>query len=181
MPSGQISVWVPIVVAVLGIVGVIAGQLINSRREDRRWTREKERDDRRWQRERDLQVKLHWREERLGRYAEFVDAISKLALKVQIVIAWAMREGRKAPDSETILSHARGEANAALSALRIIGSPAVQQQAAKVIDKLWNHADEILNAPDDALSHVELESLSRSVDNPAKDLLPMMQADLGVD
>lgn len=51
MQSGQVSVWVPIVVGVIGVVGVIAGQLVNAWREDRRWRREQEREDVRWARE----------------------------------------------------------------------------------------------------------------------------------
>lgn len=51
MQSGQVSVWVPIVVGVIGLVGVIAGQLVNAWREDRRWRREQEREDVRWARE----------------------------------------------------------------------------------------------------------------------------------
>ncbi|WP_158852831.1 hypothetical protein [Saccharothrix deserti] len=51
MQSGQVPIWVPIVVGIIGLAGVIAGQLINARREDIRWKREKEREDLRWQRE----------------------------------------------------------------------------------------------------------------------------------
>ncbi|MDI5979851.1 hypothetical protein [Amycolatopsis magusensis] len=51
MQSGQVSVWVPIVVGVIGLVGVIAGQLVSAWREDRRWRREQVREDMRWARE----------------------------------------------------------------------------------------------------------------------------------
>lgn len=45
MQSGQVSVWVPIIVGVIGLIGVIAGQLVNAWREDRRWKREREREE----------------------------------------------------------------------------------------------------------------------------------------
>lgn len=51
MQSAQVSVWVPIAVGVIGVLGVISGQLINAWREDRRWKREQEREELRWQRE----------------------------------------------------------------------------------------------------------------------------------
>ncbi|MGV9664378.1 hypothetical protein [Nocardia niigatensis] len=43
--GGQVSVWVPIVVAALGFVGVLGAQLIAAWREDRRWRRDSARQD----------------------------------------------------------------------------------------------------------------------------------------
>ena len=43
MQSGQVSIWVPIVVGIIGLIGIVAGQLVNAWREDRRWRREQER------------------------------------------------------------------------------------------------------------------------------------------
>ncbi|MFJ5993161.1 hypothetical protein [Lentzea sp. NPDC092896] len=67
------------IVGVLGIAGVIGGQLVNAWREDRRWRRENEREDLRWRRENEReQVKsvhqdvLHWREKRLNYYGEYM-------------------------------------------------------------------------------------------------------------
>jgi hypothetical protein len=74
MPSGQVSVWVPIIVAVLGILGVVAGQLINLWREERRWEREKLREDLRWERERQRDIDAHWREQRFGVHVELLAA-----------------------------------------------------------------------------------------------------------
>lgn len=78
MQSGQVSVWVPIVVGVIGLVGVIAGQLVNAwrerRREDTRWRRE--------QAEKSAQQKhddmIHWRETRLRIYSEFLWEIAEI-------------------------------------------------------------------------------------------------------
>ncbi|MFD1047181.1 hypothetical protein ACFQ1S_17320 [Kibdelosporangium lantanae] len=62
MTNGQVSVWVPIVVGLIGVAGVIAGQLVNTWREHRneriRWTREQQRDAR--------QDRLAWRDKRLA-------------------------------------------------------------------------------------------------------------------
>lgn len=59
MPSGEVSLWVPIVVGVLGLCGVLGAQLIAGWREDRRWQRETRREDLRWQRE-----DLRWQRQR---------------------------------------------------------------------------------------------------------------------
>ncbi|MET9000772.1 hypothetical protein [Amycolatopsis sp. NPDC004169] len=76
MASGQVSVWVPIVVGIIGLVGVVTGQLINSRREDRRWEREAAREELRHRREserlaaeRAHAITLHWSQERRDAYA----------------------------------------------------------------------------------------------------------------
>lgn len=50
--STQVSVWVPIVVGLLGLAGVLGAQLIAGWRDDRRWKRELDREESRWQRER---------------------------------------------------------------------------------------------------------------------------------
>jgi hypothetical protein len=51
MPSAQVSVWVPLVVALVGLGGVLGAQLVAGWREDRRWQREVQREELRWQRE----------------------------------------------------------------------------------------------------------------------------------
>jgi len=51
MSSGQVPLWVPIIVGLLGLGGVLGAQLIAGWREDRRWQREVTREDVRWQRE----------------------------------------------------------------------------------------------------------------------------------
>lgn len=62
--AGQVSVWVPIVVGIFGMIGVISGQLVNAwreqRRENIRWRREHEKEELQHRRE-DC---LHWRDKR---------------------------------------------------------------------------------------------------------------------
>lgn len=43
--------WVPLVVALVGLGGVLGAQLVGGWREDRRWQREVQREELRWQRE----------------------------------------------------------------------------------------------------------------------------------
>lgn len=79
--SGQVSVWVPIVVAILGIIGVLIGQSFNARRDDRRWNREIDREDDRVRREletariaRDHELRIRWIDQRLDAYTECLSA-----------------------------------------------------------------------------------------------------------
>ncbi|MBP2320480.1 hypothetical protein JOF56_000865 [Kibdelosporangium banguiense] len=76
MQSGQVSVWVPVVVALLagvfGVVGVVIGQILNARRErtreDVRWERDRE------QRELDRvhDYRKHWLDQRITFYSELL-------------------------------------------------------------------------------------------------------------
>lgn len=63
MQSGQVSWWVPIIVGLLGIAGIAIGQIINTRKEDTRWEREKIREEERWRRETEREER-RWERER---------------------------------------------------------------------------------------------------------------------
>ncbi|MEU0515593.1 hypothetical protein [Amycolatopsis sp. NPDC006125] len=85
MQQGQVSVWVPIVVGVIGLVGVIAGQLVNAWREDRRWTREQEREEIRWNRQRKSEEDarshsslIDFRDRRIGLYVEYLQVFQEI-------------------------------------------------------------------------------------------------------
>lgn len=73
---GEVPAWVPLVVALLGFVGVIAAQVLAGRRDDRRWRRECEH-------EREVRT----REERAHSYAEVLGVIE--------AYDWALHRGRK--------------------------------------------------------------------------------------
>jgi hypothetical protein len=87
MQTGQVSVWVPIAVGVIGLIGIIAGQLVNAWREDRRWKRDQQRDELRWQQERDKELAklahdsiLDWRDRRLSIYVEYLKSLQDLII-----------------------------------------------------------------------------------------------------
>jgi hypothetical protein len=75
MQSGQVSVWVPVVVGVLGVIGVITAQFVAAWREDRRWRREAAREDLRWSREQDRDAQNHWRDKRTDVYLEVIEVL----------------------------------------------------------------------------------------------------------
>lgn len=85
MQASQVSIWVPIVVGIIGLVGIVAGQLVNAWREDRRWRREREREELRWKREAEAEaVKrahdslIDWRNRRISTYGEYLESIHGL-------------------------------------------------------------------------------------------------------
>jgi hypothetical protein len=68
----------------LGVLGVIGGQIINAWREDRRWKREQHREDLRWQRQKlSENARLHvehahqWRETKIRIYGELISRLQK--------------------------------------------------------------------------------------------------------
>jgi|SRR4051812_8788789 hypothetical protein len=75
MSSGQVPLWVPVVVALLGLAGVLGAQLVAGWREDRRWRRETEREELRWTREREKDRENRSYEGRAKAYAEVIGAI----------------------------------------------------------------------------------------------------------
>jgi hypothetical protein len=75
MSSGQVPLWVPVVVALLGLAGVLGAQLVAGWREDKRWRRETEREELRWGREREKERENRSYEGRAKAYAEVIGAI----------------------------------------------------------------------------------------------------------
>ncbi len=94
MQTGQVSIWVPIIVGIIGLVGVVVGQLVNAWREDRRWRREQEREDLRWKREAEKEAakRVHdslidWRDRRINTYGEYLESIHNL-IKMSTRASW---------------------------------------------------------------------------------------------
>jgi hypothetical protein len=75
MSSGQVPLWVPVVVALLGLAGVLGAQLVAGWREDKRWRRETEREELRWTREREKDRENRSYEGQAKAYAEVIGAI----------------------------------------------------------------------------------------------------------
>jgi hypothetical protein len=101
MQIGQVSVWVPIVVGVIGLIGIVAGQFVNAWREDRRWKREQHREEIRWERERDREYArlahesiVDWRERRLNILSDLLQSI--------VPLIGAANELAVARDEETV-------------------------------------------------------------------------------
>lgn len=75
MSSAQVPLWVPIIVALLGFIGVLGAQAIATWREDRRWQREAQREEVRWDRERTREKDNRSYQGRQDAYAQIMGAI----------------------------------------------------------------------------------------------------------
>ncbi|WP_037336602.1 hypothetical protein [Amycolatopsis sp. MJM2582] len=162
MQGGQVPLWTPLAVALLGIIGVVAGQFVNAHREDRRWHREQAREDvrwarerRRWTEERELETERYWRDQRLRIYTAFLAAISNLRVEMRYA-GDKLREGAE-------LDRARRDRLLDLAAtardlyapLGVVGPADVRDQATELI-------------------RVFAESLSRLLDGHPVDTAPLL-------
>lgn len=119
MSSTQVPLWVPVVVAVVGFVGVLGAQLISAWRDDRRWAREQERADLLWQRERRREVDNRDYEGRKLAYAQVVAAVEGFDWLVYPVMA-EVRDGREpSPEQLADVRRAREEMRQSLGPINL--------------------------------------------------------------
>ncbi|MGW3996828.1 hypothetical protein ACWEF6_25360 [Amycolatopsis sp. NPDC004772] len=135
MASGQVSVWVPIVVGIIGLVGVVTGQLINSRREDRRWEREAAREELRHRREverltaeRAHAITLHWSQERKDAYAGLLKETGEY-LSALLVCMEAVARGETPSESLKLMGEHAHAAASFHAAVDILASPRIRALA----------------------------------------------------
>ncbi|WP_170223246.1 hypothetical protein [Nonomuraea turkmeniaca] len=140
MASGQVSIWVPVVVAVLGIIGVIAGQFVSAWREDRRWRRELAREDLRWEREqqrecqsRESEAAVHWRNERLRLYSGFVAVVRDWVRLLRQASYDYEPKKDISPETLSRLRELETEAMKLWSEIGLIGSEAVDEACADFV------------------------------------------------
>jgi hypothetical protein len=95
--SSQVPLWVTLLIALLGLMGVLSAQLIAAWREDRRWRREQEREDHRWKRERRRELDNRDYEGRQTAYAQVVAAIEAFDFLTYPAMS-AIRNDRKITD-----------------------------------------------------------------------------------
>ncbi|WP_086845794.1 hypothetical protein [Amycolatopsis kentuckyensis] len=135
MPSGQVSVWVPIVVGIIGLLGVVTGQLINSRREDRRWEREAAREELRHRRENERlaaerahAITLHWSQERKDAYAGLLKEADDY---LRTLLKYVEALEHKGPTGEflTLMSKHAQAAGSFHAVVDILASPLIRAAA----------------------------------------------------
>lgn len=130
MPTGQVSVWVPIVVGLIGVAGVVAGQLINAWREHRheeiRWAREKQRDAH--------QDQLVWRDKRLKLAVDLL--ITMNIWRELAVDMW--RENQREEGSAELTSSQFHDSvtrmSDQLAEIKLIGTERMRTAAAEAVD-----------------------------------------------
>jgi hypothetical protein len=75
MSSTQVPLWVPVIVALVGFIGVLGAQVVATWRDDRRWRREAEREELRWKRDRSREKDNRSYEDRQRAYAQVIGAV----------------------------------------------------------------------------------------------------------
>ncbi|MFI6840282.1 hypothetical protein [Nonomuraea africana] len=139
----------------LGIFGVITGQLVSAWREDRRWRRELAREDLRWEREQQKEAQsraneadVHWRNERLRVYSGFVGVVREWSALVGQ--AWAGNPARTAIPAD--LSRMR-ELNA--QAEKLISEMGLIQESDQVLGRCYDFVFVCSDALRQLEAHVE--------------------------
>jgi len=113
--SSQVPLWIPIAVALLGLAGVIVAQLLNNRREELRWRRERE-------------ARSH--DARATAYAEVIGVIEAFDM-----VLFENRNAREAaqPINRDDLKEAAGETRRALGPVNLHAPEAVRVLLSKAI------------------------------------------------
>ena len=121
--GSQVPVWIPIVVALLGLAGVLLTQVLSGRREARRMTEETAREERRWQREREART----HETRAEAYALLLGALE--AFDGVLFQARAVREAGDQLDEHQVneLREVRSETQHALGPVALHAPEAVRR------------------------------------------------------
>ncbi|MFG2079525.1 hypothetical protein ACGFI5_04090 [Micromonospora tulbaghiae] len=166
--------WVPLAVAVIGVLGTlsggIAGVLITQRRSDRRedktWERERARERERWSREDEARTFDHRRES----YVDFYDSLKTMA-RLAYDKGYGFLEEPELPDDWHMPAFER------LNRLKIYAAPPVAAAAAAAYNAAWQwghyckHDD-----PDDPKFH----EWQVAYDHAEIDLLMRIRGDLAI-
>jgi hypothetical protein len=121
--GSQVPVWIPIVVALLGLAGVILTQFLSGRRETRRMAEEAAREDRRWQREREART----HETRADAYAQLMGVLEAFDGVLFQARAIVEADGELDEHQITELRDVRSEAQHALGPVVLHAPEAVRR------------------------------------------------------
>jgi hypothetical protein len=114
--GGQVSVWVPMVVGALGILGVVTGQFVNAWRDDRQWKRTAHHDE--WR---------HWRQLKMDVYANFAAALHNWWSTVG-----ELMHHEASAERQAAIDRARASIDELAPMLNLIGSEKVAGQCAYI-------------------------------------------------
>ena len=172
--GSQVPVWIPIVVALLGLAGVILTQVLSGRREARRMAEEAAREERRWQREREART----HETRADAYARLLGVLE--AFDGVLFQARAVVEAGGALDDHQIteLREVRSEAQHALGPVVLHAPEAVRQLVSDATLPRMRLAAMLLDPADD---HTRLRPAWNAGQRGYRVMRARMRADLGFD
>lgn len=177
---GQVSVWVPIVVGLLGVVGVISGQLVSAwreqRRENIRWRREREKEELQRRREDDL----HWRDKRLQVAVELMISLNKW----RELIVDRLREQHGLVEGyddtrEQLRDVVEGTSDL-ITQLKLVGTDTMRTLADETVNLFRTRFRSAMHSPE-PLSSDEIEQVSRQLSLKRRDLQEAFRSELGVE
>ncbi|MDX8053847.1 hypothetical protein SK571_31140 [Lentzea sp. BCCO 10_0798] len=175
MPQGQVSVWVPIIVGLLGLAGVIAAQFVNAWRERKRITLEQE-----------YEGRVHWRDRRIDAYADFLAAVEDwydAILRLETANAIDGAEDGPFTDEDALQARCREQSKASarlLARLDLISTSEVCVAAHSIRLNLreWSGEVESGRWPD---SRAGADDPSAGIAEEFDRLLTALRTDLGID
>jgi hypothetical protein len=174
--TASIPLWVPLVVAILGLIGTaggaIAGVVITQRRSDARdkatWERERERERERWGREDAARTF----EQRRDAYSDFYESLRDMVRNVHDYSrSRAHKEDRELPSEWASPTFGK------LLRLELYASREVWQEATQAYGTCWHWGDMLT---DGGRADEELRQLQESYNEHAAVLLAAIRADLGI-
>ncbi|SEC44195.1 hypothetical protein SAMN04489727_3764 [Amycolatopsis tolypomycina] len=167
--------WIPIVVALLGLAGVILTQVLSGRREARRMAEETAREERRWQREREART----HETRADAYAQLMGVLE--AFDGVLFQARAVLESDKKLDEHqaTELRAVRSEAQHALGPVVLHAPEAVRRLVSDATLPRMRLAAMLLDPADD--DRAKLRPAWDAGQRGYRVMRARMRADLGFD
>ncbi|AEK41576.1 hypothetical protein DV26_29100 [Amycolatopsis mediterranei] len=167
-------VWIPIVVALLGLAGVILTQILSGRREIRRMAEEAAREERRWQREREART----HETRADAYAQLMGVLE--AFDGVLFQARAVRESGGELDEHQLeeLREVRSEAQHALGPVVLHAPEAVRRLVSDATLPRMRLAAMLLDPDDD---RTRLRPAWDAGQRGYRVMRARMRADLGFD
>ncbi|MFG1678453.1 hypothetical protein [Micromonospora sp. NPDC049282] len=181
--------WPVMVVALVGVVGTLGAalstQVLTTRREERRWIREREAEQERWQRERQDRIgqwqredDLRHQEARFEIYAEYMKTIwiwGRRANKARLILE---SDTQIMPNEwRNKLVDIGGDATNVLALLELVASTAVRDSARKCCDIMSLFGTEILKESLDAPSLLSLHDEYRA---SARRTVELMRAERGL-
>ena len=174
----QVSVWVPIVVGVLGLAGVLSAQLIAGWRDDRRWKREQRHDEERWRRERELEHERRGYAGRQDAYARLIGLLETWSWVLYPAQHRVLEQGRELTDDmRAELREMRTLAREALGPVNLYAPSHIRDRMQAAILSKADLTAALLAGEDDA---DRLASLWKKTKVSYLELRAAMRRDLGI-
>jgi hypothetical protein len=179
MTTNQVPLWVPIAVGLFGLLGALGAQLINARREDRRWRREVEQEELRWQRERTKHLEDRSLEGRIQAYTEMIGLLESWRWTLYPAKRRVLDEHGQLDDAmRTELQQIRALANKSLGPINLHGPNEIRLRMRAAVVSAADFTSELLaNAPDEDGLRARWKESTASY----YEMRNSMRRDLGVD